>query len=215
MTVLGEVGTPVKFPLTSSGERVLDAISRAGATPSKDYDMFVTLQRGGRDATISFRRLVREPANNIYLQPNDILYIYARARTYLAFGASGKQGQFPFNDDSISLSEAIGKAEGLNDGQADPQSVFLFRIETRETLRRMGVDVADVQEERVPTIYTLNLREPTGFLLATKVPMRNKDVVYIANAGSVELTKFLNLVLLGATTVESMASTNTYLYGAN
>ncbi|MFG1343288.1 polysaccharide biosynthesis/export family protein [Xanthobacter autotrophicus DSM 431] len=215
VTVLGEVGTPVKFPLTSSGERVLDAISRAGATPSKDYDMFVTLQRGGRDATISFRRLVREPANNIYLQPNDTLYIYARARTYLAFGASGKQGQFAFNDDTVSLSEAIGQAEGLNDGQADPQSVFLFRLEGRETLRRMGVDVSDTTEERVPTIYTVNYREPTGFLLTTKLPMHNKDVVYAANAGSVEITKFLNLVLLGATTAESMAHTDTYLYGPN
>ncbi|MFS8038253.1 polysaccharide biosynthesis/export family protein [Xanthobacter sp. AM11] len=215
ITVLGEVGAPLKFPLRSNGERVLDALSRAGATANKDYDMFVTLQRGNRDATISFRRLVRDPSNNIYLQPGDTLYVYARARTFLAFGASGKQGQFPFADDTVSLSEAVAKAEGLIDGQADPQSIFLYRVESRATLERMGVDVSDVREPRIPTIYTVNFREPTGYLLATKVPMRNKDVLYIANAGSVELTKFLNLVLLGATTVESFAHTNSYLYGVN
>lgn len=216
VTVLGEVDAPIKFPLTANGERVLDAMSRAGATQNKGYDMFVTLQRGGREATISFNRLIRDPVNNIYLQPGDTLYIYGRARTFLAFGASGRQGQFDFKDDSISLSEAIAKAEGLVDQQADPQSVFLFRMETRASLERMGVDVSDVpQGAKVPTIYTVNFREPTGFLLATKVPMRNKDIIYIGNAGSVELTKFLNLVLLSATTAREIAESNSILYGPN
>ncbi|QRG05454.1 polysaccharide export protein [Xanthobacter dioxanivorans] len=216
VTVLGEVDAPIKFPLTANGERVLDAISRAGATQNKGYDMFVTLQRGGREATISFNRLIRDPVNNIYLQPSDTIYIYGRARTFLAFGASGKQGQFNFSDDAISLSEAVAKAEGLVDAQADPQSVFMFRLENRSTLERMGVDVSDIPTEgKVPTIYTVNYREPTGFLLTTKVPMRNKDIIYIGNAGSVEITKFLNLVLLGATTAREIADANSILYGPN
>lgn len=215
VTVVGEVAAPVKFPLTSAGERVLDAVSRGGATSSKGYDLFVTLQRGGREATISFNRLVREPSNNIYLQPDDTLYVFSRPRTFLAFGASGRQGQFHFGEDSISLSEAVAKAEGLHDQQADPQSAFLFRVETRTTLERMGVDVSTVTEQRIPTIYQINFREPTGYLLSTKIPMRDKDIIYIGNAGSVELTKFLNLVLLGALTVESMASSNNLVYGAN
>jgi polysaccharide biosynthesis/export protein len=215
VTVIGEVSAPVRFPLTPTGERVLDAVSRGGATSSKGYDLFVTLQRGGREATISFNRLVREPANNVYLQPEDTIYIFSRPRTFLAFGATGKQGQFNFDNDAISLSEAVAKASGLVDAQADPQSAFLFRIENRTTLERMGVDVSNLPEKRIATIYQVNSREPTGYLLSTKVPMRDKDVLYIGNAGSVELTKLLNLVLLGALTVESMSSTNNNLYGLN
>ncbi|MEP9355896.1 polysaccharide biosynthesis/export family protein [Xanthobacter sp. KR7-65] len=215
VTVIGEVTAPIKFPLTSAGERVLDAVSRAGQTTSKGYDLLVTLQRGNREATISFNRLVREPANNIYLQPDDTVYVFSRPRTFLAFGASGRQGQFNFGDDSISLSEAVAKAEGLVDQQADPQSAFLFRVENRTTLERMGVDVSALPERRIPTIYQINFREPTGFLLATKVPMRDKDIIYIGNAGSVEMTKFLNLVLLGALTVESMTNANANIYGVN
>ncbi len=211
VTVLGEVIAPAKFPLTAAGERVLDALSRAGAlgnngtSAQKGYNMFVTLQRGGREATISFNRLIRDSSNNINLQPGDTLYVYARPRTFLAFGATGKQGQYPFEDDSISLSEAVAKAEGLHDEKADPQSVFMFRVEDRETLRRMGVDVSDVPEGKIPTIYTVNLREPTGFLLSTKMVMRDKDIIYVANSGSTELTKFLTIVLLGASTAREIA----------
>ncbi|MFG1223803.1 polysaccharide biosynthesis/export family protein [Xanthobacter wiegelii] len=215
VTVIGEMTTPAKFPLTSSGERVLDAISRGGQITSKGYDLFVTLQRGNREATISFNRLIREPANNVYLQPDDTIYVFSRPRTFLAFGATGRQGQFNFGDDSISLSEAVAKSEGLVDQQADPQSAFLFRVENRTTLERMGVDVSHLPEARIPTIYQVNFREPTGYLLATKIPMRDKDIIYIGNAGSVELTKFLNLVLLGALTVESITNANSNIYGVN
>ncbi|MFG1241559.1 polysaccharide biosynthesis/export family protein [Xanthobacter sp. V7C-4] len=215
VTVIGEVETPLRFPLTSAGERILDAVSRGGLAQAKGYDLLVTLQRGNREATISFNRLVREPANNIYLQPDDTIYVFSRPRTFLAFGATGKQGQFNFGNDSISLSEAAAKAEGLLDQQADPQSVFLFRIENRTTLERMGVDVSNIPDKRIPTIYTVNFREPTGYLMSTKIPMRDKDIIYIGNAGSVELTKFLNLVLLGATTAREIADANNLVSTAN
>ncbi|MDI4655499.1 polysaccharide biosynthesis/export family protein [Xanthobacter autotrophicus] len=215
VTVIGEVQTPVRFPLTSAGERILDAVSRGGLAQAKGYDLLVTLQRGNREATISFNRLVREPTNNIYLQPDDTIYVFSRPRTFLAFGASGRQGQFNFGNDSISLSEAAAKADGLLDGQADPQSVFLFRVENRTTLERMGVDVSNVTDKRIPTIYTVNFREPTGYLMATKVPMRDKDIIYVGNAASVELTKFLNLVLLGATAVREITEANANVYGVN
>ncbi|MCG5237555.1 polysaccharide biosynthesis/export family protein [Xanthobacter oligotrophicus] len=215
VTVTGELETPLRFPLTSAGERILDAVSRGGRAQAKGYDLMVTLQRGNREATISFNRLIREPANNIYLQPDDTIYVFSRPRTFLAFGATGKQGQFNFGEDSISLSEAAAKAEGLLDQQADPQSVFLFRIENRATLERMGVDVSTIPDKRIPTIYTVNFREPTGYLMSTKVPMRDKDIIYIGNAGSVELTKFLNLVLLGATTAREIADANNLVSTAN
>lgn len=213
VTVLGEVSTPLKFPLTLSGERVLDAISRAGASPSKGFDLFVTLQRGGRRATVSFDRLIREPANNIYLMPGDTVYIYSQSRTFLAFGATGKNGQIPFEDYSLSLSEAVAKAGGLLDTQADPQSVFLYRVESKAELARMGVDTADMTTERIPTIFAVNLRDPAGFLLGTKVPMRNKDILYISNAASVDISKFLELALLATTNVNMLADTNGLLYG--
>ncbi|MBB6309448.1 polysaccharide biosynthesis/export family protein [Xanthobacter tagetidis] len=213
VTVIGETSGSIKFPLRSTGERVLDAVGQAGSLANKGYDTFLTLQRNGREGTISFNRLIREPANNVYLQPGDTIYIYARARKFLAFGASGAQGEFAFGDDTVTLSQALAKAGGLSDGQADPQSVFMFRMEARSTLERMGVDVSDVPPGagRVPTIYTVNLGDPTGFLLASKVYMRDKDIIYISNAGAVDLAKFLQIVLLAATTAREIGDAQNVL----
>jgi polysaccharide export outer membrane protein len=42
----------------------------------------------------------------------------------------------------------------------------------------------------VPVIYSVSLADPAGYFLATRVQMHNKDVIFAANAQSVEITKF-------------------------
>jgi len=61
-------------------------------------------------------------------------------------------------------------------------------------------------------IYNLNLRNPDGFMLATKFQMRNKDVLYVANATSVEISKALNYIRLVVGTVNDplIAASNAY-----
>ena len=43
-----------------------------------------------------------------------------------------------------------------------------------------------------PVVYNLNLRDPAGYFLATTFEMRNKDVIYVSNAISVDATKWMN-----------------------
>ena len=74
-------------------------------------------------------------------------------QTFVAFGASGAQGQFKFDAWRLSLAEAIGKQGGLNDSQADPYAVYLYRGETRAVAREVGVDVTPFQGEIIPIIY--------------------------------------------------------------
>jgi polysaccharide export outer membrane protein len=42
----------------------------------------------------------------------------------------------------------------------------------------------------VPVVYSVSFADPAGYFLATKVQMRNKDVIFAANAQSVEIEKF-------------------------
>jgi polysaccharide export outer membrane protein len=135
-------------------------------------------------------------ANNIFVRPNDIIYIYREPQTFLAFGASGRQGQVPFEAWRVSLAEAVAKANGLTDLQADPGSVFLYRGEPRDVAVELGVDVSRFQGPVVPVIYNLDLRDPAGYFLASKFEIRNKDVIYVSNASSVEASKFLTYVRL-------------------
>ena len=191
ITVLGDVRTAGRFPASPSGERVLDAIARAGGPAAQGYDTWVSLKRKGHRASVPFGALMYEPANDIYVLPNDVIYLFNMPQTFVAFGASGTQGQFKFDAWRLSLAEAIGKQGGLNDSQADPAAVYLYRGETRAVAREIGIDVTPFQGEIIPIIFHVNLRDPSGYFLAQSFQMRNKDVIFTSNAVTVETTKFL------------------------
>ena len=194
VTVLGDVNRPEVLTAVPAGERILDSIARAGGPKAEGYDTMVMLERGGRRATATFGALVYQPTNNIYAHPGDTIYVYSEPQTFLAFGASGTQGQFKFDAWRISLAEAVAKAGGLKDEQADPALVFLYRGETREVAERLGIDCSKFSGPIIPVIYNLNLRDPAGYFLAANFEVRNKDVIFTANAVSVEVTKFLNFL---------------------
>jgi polysaccharide export outer membrane protein len=161
--------------------------------------MWVSLERQGHRASVPFGALLYEPSNNIYVLPNDVIYLYSQPQTFLAFGAVGgssvaAQGQYKFEAWRISLAEAVGKQGGLSDALADPASVFLYRGETREVALQFGVDCSRFAGPIIPVIYVVNFRDPSGYFLAQTFEMRNKDVIYTSNAASVETTKFLNFL---------------------
>jgi polysaccharide export outer membrane protein len=194
VTVLGDVSRPQVLTAVPAGERILDSIARAGGPSKEGYDTMVMLERRGRRATAPFGAFVYQPANNIYAHPGDTIYLYGEPQTFLAFGATGSQGQFKFDAWRISLAEAVAKAAGLKDDQAEPAFVFLYRGETREVAERLGVDCSKFSGPIIPIVYNINLRDPAGYFVAANFEIRNKDVIYTANATSVEVTKFLNFV---------------------
>ncbi|MBV9462488.1 MAG: polysaccharide export protein [Bradyrhizobium sp.] len=194
ISVLGDVHSAGRFPASPSGERVLDAITRAGGPGNQGYDMWVTLERRGHRATIPFGALLYEPANNIFVVPNDVIYLFNQPQTFVAFGAAWTQGQFPFGAWRLSLAEAVCKQGGLNDAQAEPRSVFLYRGETREVAAKLGVDCAKFEGPIIPIIYHVNLRDPSGYFLAQSFEMRNKDVLFSSNSSMLETTKFLTFL---------------------
>ena len=228
ISVLGDVNNPSRFPANAAGERLLDAITRAGGPKSPGYDSWVMLERGGRRATVPFGALVYEPKNNIWVHPGDTLYLYREPQTFLAFGAAGtagvqvvstgidtgstagQQGQFVFDAWQISIAEAIAKAGGLNDTIAEPAAIFLYRGETREVAERLGIDCSKFIGPIIPVIYNLNLRNAEGYFLATQFMMRNKDVIYMANTTTTEIAKVLQYFRLVVATVNDpiVAATN-------
>jgi polysaccharide biosynthesis/export protein len=85
-------------------------------------------------------------------------------RTYLAFGAVsspsggalGGQGQFSFGAWRLSLAEAIAKAGGVSDNNADPAAIFLYRGEPREVAEQLGIDRSKFRGPIIPVIYNIN-----------------------------------------------------------
>ena len=204
VSVVGEVESPTRYSLSLGGERILDAIARSGGPSFAGHQMQVTLQRNNSNWTIPFDLLLEDPKKNIYLEPNDTVYLLREAPYYQLFGASGTNGNFNFSKRHVTLAEAIGEARGLDDDRADPAEIYLYRTEPKDTLQNAGVELAAIDgsivPNELPVIYKLDLRKPNGFFLAQDFPIQNKDIIYIANAESVEFTKFLNLIGLNSST---------------
>ena len=61
----------------------------------------------------------------------------------------------------------------------------------------------------IPVVYRLNLRDANSFFLALAFPVKDKDILYVANAPSDPVQKFLGLV----GQVTSPALTGAAIYG--
>ena len=216
VSVIGEtLNGANKFRLLGTGERILDMISKSGGTRFAGHELYVTLQRNNRRATVYFPRLVNDPRENIYVLPGDAIYVYRDPQKFVAIGALGSTGQttgltglYSFEQDRLSLNEALAKAGGLQDSRANPAQVFLYRLEHRETLEKMGADLHKFgpDQKLIPTIYRANFRDPSSFFVAQRFPMRNKDVIYAANSDSTEVLKFLGYARAVTSTVAGVST---------
>jgi polysaccharide export outer membrane protein len=217
VSVLGDVNTPGVLALNSVGERLLALVARAGGPKFEAIESYVTLQRDGKQVRVLLSRIVHDPRENIFIRPNDVIFITHEAPTFTALGALnqnvfGFNSEITFDVETLTLSQAIGKAGGLNDQQSDPGEVFVYRYEDRTLLQKMGVDTKRFSYERIPTIYHVNLRDPSGILLAAGFQMRSKDVMYVANARVVDYYKLLNLI---NQTSASVSNVSTAVTGVN
>ncbi len=205
ITVIGEVNNLFtnltgRIPAQPVGEHLLDVITRAGGLKDQGQDTWVVLERHGHRGAVPFGALIYEPGNNIWAWPGDTIYLYKEPQTFLAFGASGQQGQLQFsagNQSSawrMTLAEGVAAAGGLLDLQADPGSVFLYRREPRALAEKLGVDCSKMDGPTVPIVYSVSFADPAGYFLATRVQMHNKDVIFAANAQSVEIEKFTSFL---------------------
>ena len=93
--------------------------------------------------------------------------------------------------------QAIGKTGGLIDQQSDPDALFIIRYEPASTAAALSQarNVPPVSGY-VPTVYHVNMKDPAGLFLARRFPMRNKDILYVANSPVINLQKVLTLVNL-------------------
>ncbi|MBB3973255.1 polysaccharide biosynthesis/export family protein [Hansschlegelia beijingensis] len=204
--VNGEVGRSGRYPITGAGDRVLDALAVAGGPRQEAFETRVTLQRGSAQGSAIMKDMIENPSENVFVQPNDRIYVTKDPEIFLAFGAVPNPGPIPFGLDKISLLEAVGKAGGLIDQRSDPGAFFLFRYEPASAVRSMRPDYNGHLGDKVPVVYRVNLRDPRAYFYAKSFAVRDRDVLYVANAQLTELQKFLE-ILATARNVASTART--------
>lgn len=182
--VAGDVKKPGRLDLSLQHERLLDAIALSGGTANSAEDTVVRFNRGGRTIEERLGRISPGAADDLVLIPGDRIEIITRPLTLIVMGATGKVSQMPFQTGKLSLVEAVARAGGPNDIQADPSAIFLFRYDT---------DDATTGGEK-PIIYRLNLMNPASYFLSQRFAMRDKDVIFIANAASNRPAKLVAII---------------------
>lgn len=195
VTVVGEVANSTKLPLTPSGERLLDALAAAGGVRQPVNKTTVQITRGADYYALPLQTVIRDPRQNVPLQPGDVVTAIFQPLSFTALGSTGRTDEINFEAQGISLAQALARAGGLNDARSNPQGVFIFRFEAQVALEWPRQPVQTTPEGLVPVVYSIDLTDPSSFFVMQSFGMNDRDILYVANAPLAELQKFLNLVL--------------------
>jgi len=194
ITVVGEVGASTRMPLTPMGERLLDALAAAGGVRQPVNKLSLQVTRGDKAYAMPLENIIRDPRQNIVLQPGDVVTVLFQPLSFTSLGATGKNEEINFEAQGISLAQALARSGGLQDSRADVRGVFIFRFETADALDWPRKPVVATPDNLVPVVYRMDLRDPASFLVAQNFPIKNCDVLFVSNAPAAELQKFLNLI---------------------
>ena len=194
VTVVGEVASSVRVPLSPAGEKLLDALALAGGVRQPVSKMTLQVTRGTDYYAMPLDAVIRDPRQNVPLRAGDVVTAIFQPLSFTALGATGKNEEVNFEAQGITLAQALARAGGLVDSRSDAQGVFIFRMEPQAALDWPRQPVATTPEGMVPVVYRIDLKNPTSFFVMQSFAVNNKDIVYVSNAPAAELQKFLNLV---------------------
>jgi polysaccharide export outer membrane protein len=190
VVVAGDVKAPGRYPLSPRGETLLDIITLAGGPTQLPTDTMVHFAREQRLSQFPLSKVGPYTPENVQLAPDDRIVLVSDLHSFLAFGASGKVADIPFNARTLTLAQAVARAQGPIDAQADPTAVYLFRFENPQTAHALGL----VPQENLRVIYHLDLLTAGSYFDMSTIDVRDKDLIYVANARINVVQKFMGLV---------------------
>ncbi|WP_322995292.1 polysaccharide biosynthesis/export family protein [Castellaniella sp.] len=218
VTVVGDVKQSTRMPLTPTGERLLDALAAGGGASQPVNKVAIQLTRGKTTATMALDTVIRQPQQNIPLNPGDVVTALFQPQSFSVLGATGKNDEIPFEAQGISLAQALARSGGLDDRRADARGVFIFRFEDSRLLPADAADhragaassastsVATAQaipashpasadqDAKQAVVYVVDLRDPGSLFAMQHFPMQDHDVIYVSNSPAAEVDKFLRMV---------------------
>jgi polysaccharide export outer membrane protein len=180
-------------------------LAAAGGVKQAIGKTTIQITRDGRVVSLPLELVIRDPAQNIRLQANDVVTALYQPYSFTSLGASGVNAEVPFEATGITLAQALGRIGGLRDERADVRGVFIFRLEDPAALDpAVAASARRTPDGRIPVIYRVDMSNPATFFVAQSFPIRNKDVVFISNAPLADLQKFVSIVSSMAFSVISL-----------
>lgn len=184
VTIVGEVNQSGRLPLSPRGERLLDALAQSGGVKPPVNLTTIQVTRDGQTFRMPLSQVIERSENNILLARDDVVTALFQPYSFTVLGAAGRNDEIRFEAFGISLSQALGRVGGLQDGRANPRGVFLFRWQGR----------SDPVQLKEPVIYSFDLKDPAVYFLAQQFRMEDGDLVYVTNSPIAELQRFVGIV---------------------
>lgn len=196
ITVQGAVAKPGAYMLDQGFTRLVPVLALAGGSPLPPEQVEVSVRRGPLAGAEMLEDVYADPALDIALRPGDVVVLNPIRERFVALGASSAQAEITFPTRRLTLLSALGAAAGLRDFDADPQGVFVLRVEDRavaDALLPGAEPAAFAGAQGRPVAYRLDLTSPEGLFAAKTFLMRDGDALFAANAPLTEVRKVLQL----------------------
>lgn len=204
VTVSGAVKASAQVPLSLAGNRLMEVIAKAGGPTDPPYESYVTLTRDQKSATALLKTIIENPTNNIFVQPNDQIFVTRDPRTFTVLGQTATNNRIAFGANDLNILEAIALAGGGNDRNVSAAGYFIFRYEEEGIVRALlgnkrfdelfQKGLAPNKDGNYPIVYRLDMTKPDSLVSGQTFPIKNRDVIYASRHPSVDLQYFLSLV---------------------
>ena len=188
ITVTGATRKPQSLAWRPGGISLSQAIAKGRgprATKTQSGQQNRNAQSANRNVAVIVRNgthyvipLNRASVSTIHLRPGDKVMLQSRPLARVQFlGPGAKHDQVVSFNKTPTLSRGIAKDGGLS-STAQGRSIYVLR--SRHTSQ--------------PTVYKFAWDQLSGVRAAHQFPLRNGDVVYIANSPSVKFQQLTNLL---------------------